>query len=80
VELGEQKITVRLGDAWLELDRNGSVITWRRENGRTGMLELTEAGRLRDPSSPKSGDVGRPHEEEMDMMAEAWARELMHEQ
>jgi hypothetical protein len=34
------------------------------------MLEMTETGRLR------SGD----NEEEMDMAAEAWARELMHGQ
>lgn len=70
VELGEERITVRHGDAWLELNRVGPAITWRREDGRSGKLELTEAGRLR------AGE----HEEEMDMTAEAWARELMHEQ
>ena len=68
VELGEEKITVRHGNAWLDLTRKGSAIHWRREDGRTGMLEMTETGRLR------SGD----NEEEMDMAAEAWARELMH--
>lgn len=70
VELGEERITVRHGNAWLELERRGSTINWRREDGRNGTLELTEAGRLR------AGE----HEEEMDMTAEAWARELMHEQ
>jgi hypothetical protein len=70
VELGEERITVRHGDAWLELNRRGPQITWRRDDKRSGMLELTEAGRLR------KGE----HEEEMDMAAEAWARELMHEQ
>ena len=102
VELGEEKITVRHGDAWLDLERRGPEITWRREDGRSGMLELTEAGRLRIPRSqnrdpghpdvspvgddendtipgPKTGDLGHPLEEEMDMTAEAWARELMHE-
>src|SRR5579862_1534119 len=69
VELGEERITLRHGNAWLDLTRGGSAIHWRREDGRSGMLELTEAGRLR------SGD----NEEEMDMAAEAWARELMHE-
>jgi hypothetical protein len=69
VELGEEKITVRHGNAWLDLTRRGSTINWRREDGRTGMLELAETGCLR------SGDT----EEEMDMAAEAWARELMHE-
>ena len=69
VELGEERITVRHGDAWLDLERRGSEITWRREDGRSGALELTEAGLLRSED----------HEEEMDMAAEAWARELMHE-
>ena len=70
VELGEQQITVRHANAWLELNRQGAHIAWRRESGTKGALELTEAGRL------KAGE----HEEEMDMAAEAWARELMHEQ
>ncbi len=69
VELGEERITVRHGNAWLELKRRGARINWRRDDGRTGALELTEAGRLRDGED----------EEEMDMAAEAWARELMHE-
>jgi hypothetical protein len=67
IELGTGRITVRHGEAWLDLDRSGSKINWLREDGRTGLLEFTEAGRLR------CGD----NEEEMDMAAEAWARELM---
>jgi hypothetical protein len=67
VELGEEQIMVRHGNAWLDLIRNGAQIIWRREDGRRGMLEMTEAGRLR-------GEAG---EEEMDMAAEAWALELM---
>lgn len=70
VELGEQRITVRHGNQWLDLERKGAEISWRRDDGRTGILELTQAGCLR------SGE----NEEEMDMAAEAWARELMHEQ
>ena len=97
VELGEERITVRHGDAWLELNRRGPEIKWQREDGRSGVAELTEAGSLRipksqnrDPGHPDLGppwipDVGHPAggdpiEEEMDMVAEAWARELMHEQ
>jgi len=77
VELGEEKITVRHGNAWLDLARKGSAIHWRREDGRTGMLELTEAGRLR-VCDPESQNQAPGHsEEEMDMVAEAWARELM---
>lgn len=67
VELGEEQITVRQGNAWLDLKRNGAQILWQRDNGRNGMLEMTETGRLRNESG----------EEEMDMAAEAWARELM---
>ena len=85
VELGENNITVRHGNGWLELNRQGATITWQREDGRSGLLELTEAGRLRDPRS-QNRDLGHPgsdpihpDEEEMDMVAEAWARELMHE-
>lgn len=67
VELGEDQITVRHGNSWLDLRRSGSQVTWSRDNGQDGMLEFTEAGRL-------SSTAG---EEEMDMAAEAWARELM---
>jgi hypothetical protein len=38
-----------------------------REDGSCGELELTEAGRLKNGQG----------EEEMDLAAEAWARELM---
>jgi hypothetical protein len=68
VELGEERITVRHGENWLDLRRSGSTVTWQRENGNSGELELTESGTLRS---------GRVHEEELDMAAEAWARELM---
>ena len=88
VELGEERITVRHGNAWLELERRGARINWRRDDGRAGALELTEAGLLRDcdprsqnrdPSTSSGQALGHPIEEEMDMAAEAWARELMHE-
>ncbi|HEX4286368.1 MAG TPA: transcriptional regulator [Terracidiphilus sp.] len=67
VELGEERITVRYGDRWLDLKRNGASVMWRRENENSGMLELTEAGRLQSSE----------RDEEMDLVAEAWARELM---
>jgi len=77
VELGEEQITVRHGDAWLDLKRNVAQIQWTCDDGRSGMLEMMESGRLRwlDPTS-QNRDMGYP-EEEMDMVAEAWARELM---
>lgn len=67
VELGEQQIMVRQGDKWLELERDGAAMTWRREDGREGRMELMETGRL------KTED----REEEMDLMANDWAQELM---
>ena len=42
VELGEKRITLRRGDAWLDLERSGARIEWRREDGRSGEIELTE--------------------------------------
>ncbi len=67
VELTEEKITVRHNEKWLRLIRNHAILTWTRENGTMGSLELTEAGTLRSST----------HEEAMDMTAEQWARELM---
>ena len=32
---------------WLDLTRDGANVTWKRENGDGGTLELTEAGQLR---------------------------------
>lgn len=78
VELGEDKILVRCGESWLDLHRTSATVNWKREDGRSGTLELTEAGTLRsrDPRS-HNRDLGHPGEEEMDMAAERWARELM---
>jgi len=61
------------GKKLLELRRNGTSVTWMRENGKGGRLEMTAAGRLRN-TTDMSNDVS---EEEMDMAAEAFARELM---
>jgi hypothetical protein len=67
VELGEERITVRFGDRWLDLKRDGATVTWQREDQRSGMLEFSESGRLQSSE----------RDEEMDLAAEAWARELM---
>jgi len=67
VELAEDRILVCHGNKCLELERTGADVNWKREDGSKGALQLTAAGRL-------SGPAG---EEEMDMAAEAWARELM---
>lgn len=75
VELGEEKILVRHGDEWLALNRTGAEVHWIREDGRQGRLEFTEHGRLLGPN-PDNAGAG---EEDMDMAAERWARELMQE-
>lgn len=67
IDASEDHITARRGPRWLELRRRGASIAWTRENGDRGVFEMTEHGRLRGPAG----------EEELDMAAEAWARELM---
>jgi len=70
VELGEEKILVRHGDDWLSLTRKGAQVNWIKQDGTTGALEFTDHGRLKAPGAD---------EEDMDMAAERWARELMQE-
>ena len=67
IEHNEDRIIARYRDRCLELDRSGATVIWKREDGSSGTLQLTQAGRLLGPAG----------EEEMDMAAEAWARELM---
>ena len=67
VDLSDEKITARHGERWLRLDRNHAILTWTRENGSMGTLELAESGTLRSATN----------EEAMDLAAEQWARELM---
>jgi len=71
VELGEERITVRVNNRWLSLNRNEAQLLWATESGAAGELQFTVHGRLKSPA----GD-----EEEMDMQAEAWARDLMRDQ
>jgi len=71
IEWDEVRIVARHGEKFLNLNREGPRVTWMRENGESGILELTEAGRLRGATTNGTG------EEEMDMAAEMWARELM---
>jgi hypothetical protein len=74
VELGEETIVVRAGDRWLNLVRHEAEIIWSREDSTRGLMRFTIEGRL----ETHVGHEGKEHaEEEMDMQAEAWARELM---
>ena len=68
VELGEQTIIVRAGSHWLELHRAEDQVHWKRSDQSSGILRLTTSGSLKNEEG---------QEEEMDMQAEAWARELM---
>ncbi len=72
VELGEEHIVVRISDRWLRLDRSDSEVFWARENGNQGRMQFTIEGKLKALVGQQDQS-----EEEMDMQAEAWARELM---
>lgn len=74
IELGNDRITVRLSSHWLRLDRSGADIVWSREDGRCGLMRFTIEGRLLTHVGDK---VNEDREEEMDLQAELWARELM---
>jgi hypothetical protein len=74
VELGEGMIVVRAGERWLKLDRHEAEIVWAREDGTKGLMRFTMEGKLETHVGDKEL---HDREEEMDMQAEAWARELM---
>jgi hypothetical protein len=74
VELGEDQIIVRAGERWLRLDRAKADVIWAREDGSRGLMRFTMEGRLHTHVGQEEHE---DREEEMDMQAEAWARELM---
>ena len=74
VELGEETILVRAGDRWLNLRRHQAEIIWAREDGGKGLMRFTMEGKL---ETHVGHEEHHDKEEEMDMQAEAWARELM---
>jgi hypothetical protein len=76
VELGEENIVVRAGDRWLRLERTESDIIWSREDGARGLMRFTIEGTLLTHAGDEAMAIAGT-EEEMDMQAEAWARELM---
>jgi hypothetical protein len=71
IEADDASIVTRHEKKRLELRRSHETVSWMRENGDSGWMELTLHGRLREM------DSNGVREEEMDMAAEAWARELM---
>ena len=74
VELGENQIIVRAADHWLKLDRHQAEIIWAREDGTRGLMRFTMEGSL---ETHVGHEEHHDAKEEMDMQAEAWARELM---
>ena len=68
IESAGHTITVRQAEKCLILKRHHAIVTWTRENGESGALEFTDHGTLRSDAA----------DEAMDMVAEQWARELMH--
>jgi hypothetical protein len=75
VEHDTQRIYASCNTAWLELKREGATLQWQRADGQSGTMEFTEAGRLRSIELNRQ----QQNEEEMDMTAERWARDLMQE-
>ncbi|MFZ1939168.1 MAG: transcriptional regulator [Terracidiphilus sp.] len=67
VDLGSEKIIVRVDEKWLILTRNHQTVNWTRENGKSGSLELSEDGAFRSAGGDQAMDVAVEH----------WARELM---
>jgi hypothetical protein len=74
IELGVDTIVVRAGDRWLNLIRHNAEIIWTREDGAKGLMRFTMEGKLETRVGEREHQDA---EEEMDMQAEAWARELM---
>jgi hypothetical protein len=75
VEHDSERIFASCDKRWLDLKREGTAVQWRRTDGQSGTMEFTQAGSLRWI------EFGRleQNEEEMDMTAERWARDLMQE-
>jgi hypothetical protein len=67
IEARDEQIVASYGEKSLSLRREGAIVTWTRENGTGGRMTLSKSGRLQNETQ----------EEEMDLTAEAWARELM---
>ena len=69
VEHTPGRILVRHRKKWLILTRRNALVTWTRDNGAMGTVELTLAGNLRSASQ----------EQPLDLAAEAWAHDIMRE-
>jgi hypothetical protein len=68
VEVSEGAILVRIEQRWLRIQHEGASGQWEREDGRSGTLQMNESGQIR---------LNDAEFEEMDLVAEELARELM---
>ena len=68
VEVGPEEITLRVGAQWLLFTHS----TMQYSNGRKQAFALTEQGTVLTAAGQDK------HEEEMDIAAERFAREMMH--
>jgi hypothetical protein len=67
LEVSGDAMLVRVGDRWLSFRRDGAEGQWDRENGQRVRFHFDEGGRI----------VVHGHAEEMDVIAEKLAREVM---
>ena len=73
LEVSEDQVLVRAGERLLTVDFDGERVTFARETGAATEFTLDEHGRLVQHSGPEGPD----NAEEMDMVAERLAREIM---
>ena len=78
-------ILVRHGDHWLDLERHGKTVDWKSSGGSVGTLEFMEDGRLlgvetgRETNAASTMKDAATAAQEMDMVAESWAAQIMRE-
>lgn len=73
LEVSQDRVLVRAGERLLTVDFDGERGTFARETGAATKFTIDEHGRL----VQRSGPEGPGNAEEMDMVAERLAREIM---
>jgi hypothetical protein len=73
LEVGENRLLVRAGDRLLTVQFDDNHGSWQRESGAETQFTLDEHGRVLIGSGPE----GPGNSEEMDIVAERLAREIM---
>jgi hypothetical protein len=73
LEVSEDRLLVRAGERLLTVHFDGEHGSWQRESGAATKFTLDEHGRVLQGSGP----AGSGNSEEMDIVAEQLAREIM---